>query len=428
MSAFDKIFGGAGSKLVKNDGSEVDVSTLKGKTIGIYFSAHWCGPCRGFTPQLVKFYNMMKETGRNFEVVFASSDRDKAGFDEYFGEMPWLAFPFGDERKAKNSQLFGVEGIPTFVLVDDNGALITKDGRRGVMSDPQGADFPWKPPTMDEACSGLTFQAHDGSKVTWDDLKKKTAVAFYFSAHWCGPCRAFTPQLIKTYNKVKADGKEFEIVFVSSDRDNASFEEYWGTMPWIALPLSNTAGKAKLEEVFPHRGIPTLYIVDPAKGKVITDSGRGKVMGDKEGANFPWTPLPCERLGDGPDVNRTAILSLLLDDAEDVDAANASQKALIEFATAKKKEWRGGKVEEDDDADYPVDFGYGDEDTGIVAPIRQFCGLTKKAPVLFILDVPKGKKYMWSGTGYPGAKDFEAMVAGYVAGTLPSVSIKTPVA
>ena len=35
-------------KLVKNDGQEVEESSLmaEGNVIGIYFSAHWCPPCR----------------------------------------------------------------------------------------------------------------------------------------------------------------------------------------------------------------------------------------------------------------------------------------------------------------------------------------------------------------------------------------------
>ena len=34
------------------------------------------------------------------------------------------------------------------------------------------------------------------------------------------------------------NGENFEIVFISSDRDEKSFKEYYETMPWLALPFS----------------------------------------------------------------------------------------------------------------------------------------------------------------------------------------------
>ena len=33
--------------------------------------------------------------------------------------------------------------------------------------------------------------------------------------------------------------KGLEVVFVSSDRDEASFKEYFGEMPWLALDFSD---------------------------------------------------------------------------------------------------------------------------------------------------------------------------------------------
>jgi hypothetical protein len=39
--------------------------------IALYFSAGWCGPCHQFTPELVKFYNEMKQIP-GFEVVHES--------------------------------------------------------------------------------------------------------------------------------------------------------------------------------------------------------------------------------------------------------------------------------------------------------------------------------------------------------------------
>ncbi|CAM9984403.1 unnamed protein product [Sphacelaria rigidula] len=52
-------------------------------------------------------------------------------------------------------------------------------------------------------------------------------LALYFSAHWCPPCRAFTPHLVKTYKAIKqrAGGSDVEFIFVSSDKEQSSFEE-----------------------------------------------------------------------------------------------------------------------------------------------------------------------------------------------------------
>lgn len=117
-----------------------------GKPMGLYFSAHWCPPCRGFTPKLAEFYKGgLKE---KMEIIFVSSDRDQASFDEYAGEMPWPALPY-DKRAEKEllSKAFGVQGIPSFVIINPDGTVITEDGRSNVMKDPEGKDFPagWLP-------------------------------------------------------------------------------------------------------------------------------------------------------------------------------------------------------------------------------------------------------------------------------------------
>ena len=66
---------------------------------GIYFSAHWCPPCRNFTPKLATFYENCKKMENILEIIFVSSDRDEEGFEEYFGEMPWLALPYDSKTK-----------------------------------------------------------------------------------------------------------------------------------------------------------------------------------------------------------------------------------------------------------------------------------------------------------------------------------------
>ena len=98
-----------------------------------------CPPCRGFTPDLVKTYNKLKAQGKNFEILFASSDRDQSSFDEYYGEMPWLALPFGERaQKEALSNRFGVQGIPMLVILDENREVINGNARGAVGGDPEG--------------------------------------------------------------------------------------------------------------------------------------------------------------------------------------------------------------------------------------------------------------------------------------------------
>ena len=73
----------------------------------------------------------------------------------------------------------------------------------------------------------------------------------------CPPCRAFTPQLADTYKKLIAEGKKFEIVFVSSDRAQDSFDQYYETMPWLAVPYGDPrkdllSKRFSIEGKFPH--------------------------------------------------------------------------------------------------------------------------------------------------------------------------------
>jgi nucleoredoxin len=38
-------------------------------------------------------------------------------------------------------------------------------------------------------------------------LQGKQVLAFYFSAHWCPPCRQFTPVLAQAYRQARAQGE-----------------------------------------------------------------------------------------------------------------------------------------------------------------------------------------------------------------------------
>jgi len=56
-------------------------------------------------------YNKLKDEGKNFEIVFISSDRSESSFTEYYASMPgWFALPYKDERCIQLTRLFSIEG------------------------------------------------------------------------------------------------------------------------------------------------------------------------------------------------------------------------------------------------------------------------------------------------------------------------------
>ena len=117
----------------------------KNQLIGVYFSAAFCGPCRAFTPFLVQRYEGLKHKGTGFEILFASWDTDTKSFLEYFAKMPWFALAFDPQDKIQDyyekdtikklSEAYKVDQIPTLLLFDQKGNLLSREGRTLVQND-----------------------------------------------------------------------------------------------------------------------------------------------------------------------------------------------------------------------------------------------------------------------------------------------------
>jgi nucleoredoxin len=133
------------------------------------------GPCRKFTPDLVAFYKKINKRRRNdFEIVWISryvttyyaslpsmQDRPLLTLSshcrcraveshwEFFAHMGWMSIP-PEEAMGKRgpalSDRFKVKGIPTLVLLDSDGHVITRDGRNKIPQDKAGIGFPWRNP------------------------------------------------------------------------------------------------------------------------------------------------------------------------------------------------------------------------------------------------------------------------------------------
>lgn len=112
-------------------------------------------------------------------------------------------------------------------------------------------------------------------KAEPDALAGKKLIAVYYSAHWCPPCRAFTPELVKFYDETKAKHPDFELIFVSSDRSAKEMKEYmvWGKMNWLALDYKQR--QLPVLKSLSASGIPYLIVLD-ADGKTLISRPAGE--------------------------------------------------------------------------------------------------------------------------------------------------------
>ena len=127
-----------------NNGKVTKEEVLKNEIIGVYFSAHWCGPCRAFTPKLAQFYKNVNSEKKQIEIIFNSSDQNLEGFKEYFGTMPWIATPFESNEKSQIDEACGINSIPQLIIFDNKGHVLDDNGRRTVDSQGVEAINTWK--------------------------------------------------------------------------------------------------------------------------------------------------------------------------------------------------------------------------------------------------------------------------------------------
>lgn len=146
-----------GSTFVDSNGHPYTKDDLAGKHIGLYFGASWCGVCKVFTNKLVQTYNKLQSAGQAFEIIFISLDHYPESALECFRDMPWLTIQSADLSKshAAITGHFEVTTIPRLIVLDTDMKVVTTEGRRMVLEDPNGANFPWTPvpfKLLDESC------------------------------------------------------------------------------------------------------------------------------------------------------------------------------------------------------------------------------------------------------------------------------------
>ncbi|XP_042399841.1 probable nucleoredoxin 1-2 [Zingiber officinale] len=289
--------------LIANDRSKVSVSNLEGKIVALYFTYN-DDSSREFTAELAQIYRKLKEIGESFEVVLVSWDDEESCYDEAIESMPWLAFPFNDKSCDKLFCYFDLNEFvwPNIILIGSDGKTMNIDLIE--LIDEYGFEaweaYPFSQEKLHElskkAKAKLESQTLEsllvsgdldyvigkkGLKVPIKELVGKT-ILLYFSARWHPRCRDYLPKLIEEYHEIKNVDTDFEIIFISSDHDQDSFEKFFLRMPWLALPFGDER-KKYLNRIFKFhpRGQSfvglTMVVIGPT-GRTVTKEARELLM------------------------------------------------------------------------------------------------------------------------------------------------------
>jgi len=89
---------------------------------------------------------------------------------------------------------------------------------------------------------------------------------FYYSASWCGPCHAFTPELIQFFRKMKARKASLAVILFPSDRSKEDEVAYMKEMrmPWPGVDYDKLNAQGIPRSNWGY--IPAMVLVD-ADGK-----------------------------------------------------------------------------------------------------------------------------------------------------------------
>ena len=124
-------FGKTAPDFTQNDpnGNPVTLSSLRGNFLLIDFWAAWCAPCRNENPNVVAAYRKYHEKG--FDILGVSLDQSKEQWLQAIStdQLTWTQVSDLQYWGNEVAQLYGINSIPSNLLLDREGKIIYKDLR-----------------------------------------------------------------------------------------------------------------------------------------------------------------------------------------------------------------------------------------------------------------------------------------------------------
>ena len=103
-------------------GTQVSISTLKGRPVIINFWASWCPPCRQEMPLLIAVYEAHREAGLEVVAVNLTDQEYSKDIRNFVAEFR-MPFTIALDAKGKTWSRYGLIALPTTVFVGSDGIV-----------------------------------------------------------------------------------------------------------------------------------------------------------------------------------------------------------------------------------------------------------------------------------------------------------------